>query len=152
MGGIMGENTVGRPMEILLVEDSLTSARLTMGSLKNGDIQHRLTWLRDGIDALEFLHQAGKYKQAPHPDLILLDLGLPGKNGCEVLAEIKSDEQLKTIPVVVLTASTDEEDISETKRLDVENYLTKPVDIAQFLRVVNELSQYWHADMILPTT
>ncbi|VAX38953.1 Two-component transcriptional response regulator, LuxR family [hydrothermal vent metagenome] len=151
MGGIMGENTVGRPMEILLVEDSLTSARLTMGSLKNGDVQHRLTWLRDGIDALEFLHQAGKYKQAPHPDLILLDLGLPGKNGCEVLAEIKSDEQLKMIPVVVLTASTDEEDISETKRLDVENYLTKPVDIAQFLRVVNELSQYWHADMILPT-
>jgi len=147
----MGENTVGRPMEILLVEDSLTSARLTMGSLKNGEVQHRLTWLRDGIDALEFLYQTGKYKQAPRPDLILLDLGLPGKDGREVLAEMKSDLQLKTIPVVVLTASTDEEDISETKRLEVESYLTKPVDIAQFLRVVDELSQYWHADMILPT-
>ena len=148
----MGENTVGRPMEILLVEDSLTSARLTMGSLRNGDVQHRLTWLRDGVDALQFLRREEKYRQAPRPDLILLDLGLPVKDGREVLAEIKADEQLKKIPVVVLTASTEEEDIVETKRLQVENYLTKPVDIAQFLRVVDELSQYWHADMILPTT
>ncbi len=148
----MGENTVGRPMEILLVEDSLTSARLTMGSLRNGDVQHRLTWLRDGADAVEFLYKRDKYRQAPRPDLILLDLGLPGKDGREILSDIKSDDQLKKIPVVVLTASTDEKDIAETKRLEVENYLTKPVDIEQFLRVVDELSQYWHADMILPTT
>lgn len=147
----MGPNTVGRPMEILLVEDSLTSARLTMGSLKGGQVQHRLTWVTNGEDALEFVRQQGKFGRAPRPDLILLDLGLPKKDGREVLREIKGDPTLAEIPVVVLTASTDQEDRFASERLQVESYLTKPVNVEKFLALVAKLSRFWHADMILPT-
>lgn len=147
----MRQNTVGRPMEILLVEDSLVSARLTMGALRRGDVQHRLTWLTDGQEAVEFLERRGKYSQAPRPDLILLDLGLPKKDGREVLEEIRADADLKNIPVVVLTASTDEADVTAGERLQVEGYLTKPVDLRKFLDLVRQLSRFWHADMILPT-
>ena len=147
----MDDNTVGRPMEILLVEDSLTSARVTMGALRNGGIQHRMTWLTDGEEALEFLFRDGKFVRAPRPDLILLDLGLPGKDGRDVLAEIKADDDLQGIPVVVLTASTAEEDIETSERLQVESYLTKPVDLDKFLALVQNLERFWHADMILPT-
>jgi two-component system, chemotaxis family, response regulator Rcp1 len=147
----MRSNTVGRPMEILLVEDSLTSARLTIGALRKGQVQHRLTWLTDGDEALEFVYPRGKYGRAPRPDLILLDLGLPKKDGREVLKEIKSDDELRDIPVVVLTASTDEEDIAISEQLQVESYMTKPVDLDKFLQLVRELSRFWHADMILPT-
>ena len=146
----MSSNMVGRPMEILLVEDSLVSARLTMGGLKSGGIAHRLTWLTDGEEALAFIHKEGKYSQAPRPDLILLDLGLPKKDGREVLAEIKGDEDLKQIPVVVLTASTSQEDIMRSELLQVESYITKPVDVKKFLKVVKELERFWHADMIVP--
>lgn len=147
----MRHNTVGRPMEILLVEDSLTSARLTMGALRNGQVQHRLTWLTDGEETLEFLYRRGKYARAPRPDLILLDLGLPRRDGREVLAEMKADEDLKAIPVVVMTSSTDPEDVVSSELLQVESYMTKPVDLEKFLRVVRELKGFWHADMILPT-
>ncbi|MGC1274473.1 MAG: response regulator [Planctomycetaceae bacterium] len=147
----MGQNTVGRPMEILLVEDSLTAARLTMGGLKSGQVQHRLTWMTNGEDALEFLRQQGKFSRAPRPDLILLDLGLPKKDGREVLREIRADASLAGMPVVVLTASTDQEDRLASERLQVEAYLTKPVNIEKFLDVVAKLSRFWHADMILPT-
>lgn len=147
----MKRDTIGRPMEILLVEDSLTSARLTMGALKSGQVQHRLTWLTDGEEALEFLYKKGKFAQAPRPDLILLDLGLPKKDGREVLTDIKSNDKLKQIPVVVLTASTAQEDILNSERLEVESYMTKPVDLDKFLRLVKELSVFWHADMIVPT-
>lgn len=147
----MGQNTVGRPMDILLVEDSLTSARLTMGGLKSGQVQHRLTWVTNGEDALEFLRQKGKFGRAPRPDLILLDLGLPKKDGREVLREIKADPNLAEIPVVVLTASTDQEDRLASERLQVESYLTKPVNVESFLDLVAKLSRFWHADMILPT-
>ena len=146
----MTSNTVGRPMEILLVEDSLMSARLTMGGLRKGRVPHRLTWLTDGDEALEFLHRRGKYRQAPRPDLILLDLGLPGKDGREVLTEVRGDEGLKDIPVVVLTASTDEEDKAQTERLQVESYLTKPVDLEKFQTLVTQLSRFWKADMVVP--
>lgn len=145
------ENTVGRPMEILLVEDSISAARLTIGALKRGNILHRLTWLSDGEDALEFLHRRGKYAVAPQPDLILLDLGLPKKDGREVLKDIRRDEPLKSIPVVILTASTDQEDIDATEELEVESYLTKPVDLTKFLQIVKDLSRFWREDMILPT-
>jgi len=147
----MGQNTVGRPMEILLVEDSLTAARLTMGGLKSGQVQHRLTWVTNGEDALEFVRQAGKFSRAPRPDLILLDLGLPKKDGREVLRDIKADPSLTGIPVVVLTASTDQEDRLASERLQVEAYLTKPVNLEKFLALVEKLSRFWHADMILPT-
>ena len=147
----MKRDTIGRPMEILLVEDSLTSARLTMGALKTGEVQHRLTWLTDGEEALEFLYKKGKYAQAPRPDLILLDLGLPKKDGREVLTDIKSNDELKQIPVVVLTGSTAQEDILNSERLEVESYMTKPVDLDKFLRLVKDLSVFWHADMIVPT-
>ncbi len=146
----MRQNTIGRPMEILLLEDSLTAARLTMGALKKGDVQHRLTWLTDGAEALEFLHKRGRFARVPSPDLVLLDLGLPTKDGLEVLAEIRADPQIKDIPVVVVTGSTDEEDHARSQLLQVEGYLTKPVDLEKFLQLVADLKRFWHADLILP--
>ena len=147
----MSKNAVGRPMEILLVEDSLTSARLTIGALKSGHFEHRLTWLSDGNEALEFLFRRGKYAHAPRPDLILLDLGLPGKDGREVLAEIKTSPELKGIPVVVMTASSAQEDIARAEELDIESYLVKPVDLEKFLSLVKELKRYWLHGVILPS-
>jgi len=147
----MRNETIGRPMEILLVEDSLMSARLTIGALKNSTIQHRLTWLKDGDDASEFLHSRGIYAQAPRPDLVLLDLELPGKDGRELLQELRGLESLSEVPVVILTSSTDEEDVAATERLQVEGYLTKPVDLPAFLQLVKNLSRFWRADMIVPT-
>lgn len=146
----MRSNAIGRPMEILLVEDSLTAGRVTFGVLKNGPVQNRLTWLTDGEEALEFLYKKGKFARAPRPDLILLDLGLPGRDGREVLTEIRGDEDLRTIPVVIMTASTDPADMASSELLQVEGYMTKPVDIDRFLQLVKELSRFWHADMILP--
>lgn len=146
----MSTEAIGRPMEILFVEDSLVSARLTMGFLKKGNIQHRLTWLTDGEEALSFLYRKGKYARAPRPDLILLDLGLPKKDGREVLVEIKANEDLKQIPVVVLTGSTSAEDMSNSEKLHVEAYLTKPVDLDKFLWLVKELKDFWMAGVILP--
>ena len=147
----MNSNAVGRPMEVLLLEDSLTAARLTISALRHGGIPHHMTWLSDGEDALDFLFHRGRFARAPRPDLILLDLGLPGKDGREVLAEIRAVEEFESVPVVVLTASTRREDILETERLRVEGYLTKPVDITRFLQLIRDLAQFWRADMILPT-
>lgn len=148
----MRSDTVGRPMEILLIEDSLTAARLTMGVLTKAKLQHRMTWVTNGEEAMEFVRQQGKFSQAPRPDLILLDLTLPRKDGREVLAELKADESLKRIPVVVLTSSTDDVDIARTEELNVESYLTKPIDVERFLSVIKDLNRFWHADMILPTS
>ncbi len=99
----MRNEAIGRPMEILLVEDSLMSARLTMGALKNCEVQHRLTWLKDGNDASEFLNRRGIYAQAPRPDLILLDLELPGKDGRQLLQEVRENNDIRETPVVILT-------------------------------------------------
>ncbi len=150
MSGINDSQTVGRPMEILMVEDSLVAARLTMGALSKGNIQHRMSWLKTGEDSLEFLRRDGKYARAPRPDLILLDLGLPGISGKDVLANVKENESLKGIPVVVLTASTDPEDRADVEHFDVAAYLTKPVDLEKFLWLVKELKQFWLAEVILP--
>jgi chemotaxis family two-component system response regulator Rcp1 len=147
----MTGETVGRPMEILLVEDSLTAARLAIGALKKAPVPHRLTWLTDGEEASEFVYRRGRFARAPRPDVILLDLTLPKKDGRAFLAEIKAVEELKTIPVVVLTGSTDEEDIAQTQLLQVDGYITKPVDIEKFLKLIRDLARYWRADMILPT-
>jgi two-component system, chemotaxis family, response regulator Rcp1 len=141
---------VGRPMEILLVEDSLVSARIAMGALKNGQVQHRMTWLTDGQEALDFLSKRGLYARAPRPDLILLDLGLPSRDGREVLAEIKSNDDLANVPVVVLTSES-YEDFQGSEPIEVEGYMTKPVQLDKFLTLVKELKNFWHAGVILPT-
>jgi len=140
---------VGRPMEILLVEDSLTHAKLTIGMLKKGRIRHRVTLVRDGREALEFLYREGRFARAPRADLVLLDLELPKLDGREVLTRIKADMDLKNIPVVVLTASKDEEDQAQSEMLQVDAYLTKPIDVDRFIGVVRELRRFWHSDLIL---
>ena len=147
----MKGNTIGRPMEILLVEDSLTFAQIAFGALKKSEVQHRLTWIANGEEALEFLKHEGKFARAPRPDLILLDLGLPQKDGREVLAEIRADEELQAIPVVVMTASTDEEDRLQSERLQVEAFLTKPLELAGFLELLKKLRNHWRDKLILPT-
>ena len=146
----MSSPSVGRPMEILLVEDSLLDARLTIGALKKADFRHRLTLVRDGEEALEFLSQQGKFARAPRPDLILLDLFLPKLDGIELLHRIKEDLTLQKIPVVVLTTSDTEEDKSRCQTLAVESYITKPVNVEKFLQVVFQLKAYWRADLVLP--
>ena len=146
----MQRETVGRPMEILLVEDSLTSARLTMGALRNGGIEHRLTWLTSGDEASGFLQQQGKFLRAPRPDLILLDLMLPGKSGRDVLAEIRSNDELREVPVVIMTGTATEQQAAEFEPLQVQGFLTKPVDLAAFLTLVERLKTFWKDDMILP--
>ncbi len=147
----MMKQAVGRPMEILLVEDGLVDARLTIAALQHGQLQHRLTLIRDGEEAMEFLRQQGKFARAPRPDLVLLDLLLPKKDGLDVLAEVRADDQLSSLPVVVLTASEDEDLRSRSEMLGIDSFITKPVDFKKFLSVVNELRRYWHADLILPT-
>ncbi len=146
----MKSDTVGRPMEILLVEDSLPDARLTIEALREGDVKHRLTLIRDGMEAREFLNREGKFAQAPRPDLILLDLHIPRLDGRDLLAEIKTDFDLKNTPVVILTASQDSEDQLHSQLLHVDGYLIKPVDTEKFLTLVRQLKRYWHADVILP--
>jgi len=146
----VSRETIGRPMEVLLVEDSLMDASITIGALRKGDIQHRLTICRDGQEALDFLNQRERFAKAPHPDLILLDLQLPKRNGFEVLAEMKDDFELKKIPVVVLTSSDDDEDVEKCRAMGVESYIRKPVNIEKFLGVIRELKHYWHTDLILP--
>lgn len=136
-------------MEILLVEDSVPAARLTMGALRRGGIAHHMTWLSDGEEAVEFLKQKGKYSRVPQPDLVLLDLVLPGKSGQEVLAVIRSNPELKKIPVVVMTAA--EESAASPAMLDVEGFLRKPINLDEFLAVVDRLKDFWKVDMILPS-
>jgi two-component system, chemotaxis family, response regulator Rcp1 len=150
---MMNKNTNSHQMEILLIEDNLADACAAIVALKEGKIQHRLTLICDGMEAMEFLHQEGKFVRAPRPDLILLDLQLPYKDGREVLQEIKADYDLKNIAVVILTASQDEQDKLHSELLHVDSYVTKPVDLEKFLSLVKQLrKQYWLRDVILPTT
>ena len=144
-------DTVGRPMEILLVEDNLVHARHAIGMLRKGNFKHRVTLVRDGEEASDFLQRHGRFAQAPRPDLILLDLELPKKDGRELLAELKGDFHLRSIPVVVLSASEADEDFARTREYGVASHMTKPVDLDQFLTVIRELKRYWHADVILPS-
>ena len=139
-------------MEILLIEDNLADACATIVALKEGKIPHRLTLVRDGMEAMEFLHQEGIFARAPRPDLILLDLQLPYKEGREVLQEVKADYDLKNIALVILTASHDDQDKLHSELLHVDGYITKPVDLDKFLSLVKQLRmQYWLRDIILPT-
>lgn len=150
MSAGMREDTVGRPMEILMVEDSLSQARLTMGALRQSLVDHRMTWLADGDEAVRFLMREGRYRQAPQPDLVLLDLNLPGRSGQEVLREIRHDERLGKTAVVILTASDAAEDHQQVEQLGAQSYLTKPVDMDEFLRVVQDVKAYWKANQIGP--
>lgn len=146
----MSSGTIGRPMEILMVEDDLDDAGLTIEALRGGEVPCRISLVRDGEEALEFLYRKNKFRSAPRPDLILLDLQLPKIDGRDVLLKIKADEKLQRIPVVVLTASPTHLEILQKENLHVESYLTKPIDLAEFHRVVKSLRKYMLADVILP--
>ena len=146
----MARETVGRPMEILLIEDDLEDAGLTIEALRKSDVPCRISLVRDGEEAMEFLLRNGKYRRAPQPDLILLDLNLPKKSGREVLAEVRGHERLARVPVVVLTSSRTHQEILQAENLHVESYLTKPVDLPQFDGVVKSLRKYMLSDVILP--
>jgi chemotaxis family two-component system response regulator Rcp1 len=140
----------GKPINILLVEDNPGDVRLTQEALKDAKVLNKLYVVEDGIEALAFLRQQQKYAKAVRPDLILLDLNLPKKDGREVLAEIKEDEGLKRIPVVILTVSKAEEDIINTYNHHANCYITKPVDLSQFLEVVKAVDDFWFSIVKLP--
>jgi CheY-like chemotaxis protein len=139
-----------RHVEILLVEDSPSDADLTLEALSEGKVLNQLHWVEDGVEALAFLRRQGKYAKAPRPDLILLDLNLPKKDGREVLAQIKADPQLKIIPVVILTTSAAERDVLKTYELNANCYVTKPIDLEQFISVVKLIEAFWLAVVKLP--
>ena len=147
----MSEPINGRPVEILLVEDNPGDVRLTQEALKDAKVRNNMHVAGDGEDAVAFLLQEGRYADAPRPDLILLDLNLPKKNGREVLSEIKSNADLMRIPVVVLTTSRAEEDILRAYDLNANCYITKPVDLDQFVRVVKSIEDFWLTIVKLPT-
>ncbi len=143
--------TDGRsPVEILLVEDNPGDERLTREALREGKVYHNLHWVKDGVQAMEFLRRQGKYANVPRPDIVLLDLNLPKKDGREVLEEIKTDEDLKRIPVVVLTTSKAEEDVLRTYNLHANCYVTKPVDLEKFIVVVKSIDVFWLTVVTLP--
>jgi len=139
------------PIEILLVEDNPGDVRLTQEVLKEGRIRNALNVVGDGVEALAYLRREGAYADAPPQDMILLDLNLPRKDGREVLAEVKSDPELRKIPVVVLTTSAAEADILKAYDLHANCYITKPVDLDQFVRVVHSIEDFWLAIVKLPT-
>jgi CheY-like chemotaxis protein len=139
-----------RPAEILLVEDNPGDVRLTKEALKDAKVLNRLQVAKDGVEALAFLKRQGKHAKAVRPDLILLDLNLPKKDGREVLAEIKEDPELRRIPVVILTMSKAEEDIVKTYDLHANCYITKPVDLERFIEVVRAVEDFWLAVVKLP--
>jgi len=138
------------PVEILLVEDNAGDHRLTQEALREGKVYNNLHWAKDGVEALDFLHRRGKHAKAPRPDLILLDLNMPRKNGQEVLAEIKADDNLKFIPVVILTTSKSSDDISKAYGLHANCYISKPVDFDEFTAVVQTIQDFWFSVVTLP--
>jgi CheY-like chemotaxis protein len=140
-----------RPIEILLVEDNPGDIRLTKEALKEAKVLNTLTVVQDGVEALTCLRRQGQYANARRPDLILLDLNLPKKDGREVLAEIKNDEALKFIPVVILTTSQDEQDVLKSYGLHANCYITKPVELEQFITVVKAIEDFWLGIVVLPS-
>jgi CheY-like chemotaxis protein len=144
------EDSAAPPVEILLVEDNPGDVRLTREALREGKVYNNLHWAKDGVEALEFLRQEGKYAAAPRPDIILLDLNLPKKDGREVLASIKNDDRFKQIPVVILTTSEAEEDVLRSYSLHANCYITKPVDLDKFIVVVQSIDRFWLTVVTLP--
>ena len=139
------------PIEILLVEDNPGDVRLTQEVLKEGKVHNKLSIVENGVEALSFLKKEGRYSDSPTPDLILLDLNLPKKDGREVLLDIKNDDDLKRIPVVVLTTSQAEEDVLRVYNLSANCYVSKPVDLGQFIDVVKSIEDFWLSIVKLPT-
>ena len=137
-------------VQILLVEDNPGDIRLTQEALKEGNLSNNLNVVKDGVEAVAYLKQEGKYEGEPMPDLILLDLNLPKKDGREVLFEIKQDENLKHIPVVILTTSDAEQDISKSYALHANCFITKPVDLEEFMNVVRKIEEFWFGIVKLP--
>jgi len=146
----MSKTELGVPVEILLAEDSPGDIRLTREALKDGRIHNNLHVVQDGVECMAFLRREGKYGDVPKPHLILLDLNMPRKDGREVLAEIKNDPLLRRIPVVVLTTSKAEQDILKAYDLHANCYITKPVDLDQFIHVVKSVEDFWFTIVKLP--
>jgi len=147
----MDSQAFGKPVEILLVEDNPGDVRLTQEAFKDGKMLNKLHVVEDGMEALAFLKQEGKYTDVPRPELILLDLNLPGKDGRDVLAEIKVDRDLKRIPVVILTTSRSEEDILRSYDLNANCYITKPLELDKFIEIVKSIEDFWLTIVKLPT-
>jgi len=146
----MGDTSAGNSIEILLVEDNPGDQRLTIEALKDGRISNNLSIVDDGEAAISFLGKEGSYSDAPRPDLILLDLNLPKKDGREVLKFIKGDEKLRQIPVVILTTSSDSDDIAKAYDCNANCYITKPVDFDQFMKIVKQIEDFWFTIVKLP--
>ena len=143
-------NTLIKSIDILVVEDNAGDARLIKEVLNDNKIYSSLNIVRDGVEAMDYLNGRGKYKSAVKPDLIILDLNLPRKDGREVLAEIKSDDELKHIPVVIMSISQSEEDILKSYNLHANCFVTKPIDLNQFIRVVKAIQDFWFSVVKLP--
>jgi chemotaxis family two-component system response regulator Rcp1 len=141
----------GKAIEILLVEDNAGDARLAREAIREAKVRNNLTWVPDGVEALAFLKKEGKYAGSNRPDLILMDLNLPRKDGRELLADIKSDEALRRIPVVVLTTSQADDDIQMAYHLHANCYISKPVDLDQFLKVIKSIEDFWLTIVKLPS-
>jgi chemotaxis family two-component system response regulator Rcp1 len=146
----MSPKNMGRPIEILLVEDNPGDVRLTIEALHEGKLANNLQIARDGAEALQYLRREGQFSEAVRPDLILLDLNLPKRDGREVLGEIKQDADLRRIPVVILTTSQAEQDIFQSYDLHANCYITKPVDLDAFIRVVKSIDSFWLSVVQLP--
>ena len=140
----------GKPIEILLVEDNAGDVRLTKEALHDARVANSLHVVKDGVEAISFLRHAGQYANAADPDLILLDLNLPRKGGVDVLAEIKADDNLRRIPVVILTTSQAEQDIVRSYNLHANAYVIKPVDLEQFISVIKSIEDFWLEIVRLP--
>jgi CheY-like chemotaxis protein len=140
----------GKPIEILLVEDSPSDATLTIEALEAGKVVNKLNLVEDGVEAMAYLKCEGKYAKATRPDLIMLDLNLPRKDGREVLAELKNNPELKTIPIIVLTTSRSDKDILQSYQLNANCFITKPVDFTHFIDVVKSIEQFWLTVVTLP--
>ena len=146
----MPRNEKLRPIEILLVDDNPGDIRLTQEALKESKVLNNIHIVEDGMEALEFLRKEGRFKNVITPDIVLLDLNLPKRNGREVLADIKADDCLKKIPVVILTMSRAEEDILKSYALHANCYITKPVDMDQFVKIVRSIENFWFSIVRLP--
>jgi two-component system, chemotaxis family, response regulator Rcp1 len=147
----LSEQAAPRPVQILIVEDNPADARLVREVMRDSKVLNEIQWVPDGVEAIAFLRRQGKYSSAPRPNLIFLDLNMPRKDGREVLREIKADEGLRRIPIVVMTSSQAEEDIARAYDQHANCYVRKPIDFQQFHEVVKSLETFWFATVELPT-